>query len=290
MPTIERSSPSLIAAGIRYGVVVAFDLRKQSPDGVLARVQQALSTRFEPTTEVRKRRSVGFRTDRDTWVRIEVRDLARIEGWNGVECAAVLRGVAKPAWYQGVSWIEAEQGIAWRADETEFVSDRPIKPRGILTSDPQLPEPWWVTLNSSLATLAAHTTNRVAVPQSRITQTIDRVFPDQVDSTVDEWAVAHADLAWANLTAPKCVFLDWEDWGTAPRGYDAACLWRESLAVPVLADRVHRERQAELDSRSGRIAQLYACAVIIGAPAGYAGPHLEPAQKAASELLNDLRA
>lgn len=71
-----------------------------------------------------------------------------------------------------------------------------------------------------------------------------QVFSD-VDTTVEEWTAAHADLAWANLTTPNCYFLDWEDWGTAPRGWDAASLWSESLAVPALADRVYQERRAD---------------------------------------------
>ncbi|MFL6140423.1 MAG: hypothetical protein ACJ72N_00960 [Labedaea sp.] len=271
---------------------MAPDLRSQPCDEVIARVQSALDTKFDPATEVRKRRSVGFQTDRNTWVRIEVRSLERIDGqgWNGVECAAVLRGVAKPDWVQGLSWVDAERGVAWRADETEFIADRPIKPGGILTVEPELDESWWATLNASLTALAGQATTRLAVPQGRVTERIERVFPGQVGTVVDEWAPAHGDLAWANLTAPDCFLLDWEDWGMAPRGYDAACLWRESLAVPALAERVRRERRIELDSRSGKLAQLYVCAGIVGATADYAGPHLEPAKAAAVELLSDLRA
>lgn len=255
-------------------------------------MQSALDTTLDPTTEVRKRRSVGFRTGRNTWVRIEARSLDRIDGqgWNGVECAAVLRGVAKPDWYQGLAWIDAEHGVAWRADETELIADRPIKPGGVLTTEPELSGSWWATLNASLNALAGQTTTRLRVSQERVTEVIERVFPGQVETTVDEWAAAHGDLAWANLTAPECVLLDWEDWGMAARGYDAACLWRESLAVPALAERVRRERRDELDSRSGKLAQLYVCAGVVGAPAGYAGPHLEPAKAAAVELLSDLRA
>lgn len=270
---------------------MAIDLRNASCDEQLGRVGRVLDTKLDPATEVRKRRSIGFRTDRNTWVRIEARDLARIDGhgW-GTECAAVLAGVSKPTWLQGFSWLDADLGVMWRADETELVTDAPIKPGGILTAEPELPDSWWATFNASLTALASHITTRLAVPQSRITETIERVCPGLVDATVDEWAVAHADLAWANLTAPACYFLDWEDWGLAPRGYDAACLWRESLAVPALAQRVRHERQAELDSRSGRLAQLYVCAVVLNAGAAYAGQRWEPAQAAAARLLTELRA
>ncbi|MGB3440637.1 MAG: hypothetical protein WBA97_17970 [Actinophytocola sp.] len=199
-----------------------------------------------------------------------------------------------PAWYQGLSWLDHDLGVMWRADEIELVADPPIKPGGTLTIEPELSESWWATLNSSLDALAKHPTTRVAtsagsrITRERIGTTIHQVFPD-VDTTITEWTTAHADLAWANVTAPNCCFLDWEDWGLAPRGYDAAILWRESLAVPALAERVRRERQADLGTRSGRLSQLYACAVIIEAGADYAGPQFEPAQAAAATLLGALR-
>jgi hypothetical protein len=54
-----------------------------------------------------------------------MRSIDRItgQGWNGVEAAAVLRGVAKPAWRQGVAWHDAERGVMWRADETDLVTE-----------------------------------------------------------------------------------------------------------------------------------------------------------------------
>lgn len=85
-------------------------------------------------------------------------------------------------------------------------------------------------MRRSLGALAAHSTIRVATPhtvpvcQQRVTATIERVFASRVETTVTEWAVAHADLAWANVTAPECWLLDWEDWGMAPRGWDTATL------------------------------------------------------------------
>jgi hypothetical protein len=270
------------------------DLRKTSTDAVVDRVQQAFSLHFDFGTEVRKRRSIGYRTDRSTWVRIEIRDTARTDGqaW-GVESASVLHGVSMPAWHQGISWIDHELGVMWRADETQLIADAAIKPGGILTVAPELSEPWWATYNASLNALAAHTTTRTATPglrpitQARLTGTIHRVFPDLV-TTVTEWTPAHADLAWANLTAPNCYLLDWEDWGMAPRGFDGAMLWSESLAVPALADRVYQERRADLESATGRLARLYYCAQLIAA-GDHSGPLLEPATTSAAKLLTDLR-
>jgi hypothetical protein len=221
----------------------------------------------------RKRRTIGFRSDRDTWVRIEARPVDKItgQGWNGIECSALLDGVARPEWFQSVSWRDGDWG--WRADETELITASPIHATGILTVEPDLSERWWATLTSSLSALARHTTTRVATPgmqpitQQRVISTIHAVFPG-IDTTVGEWCTAHGDLAWVNLTGPVCVLLDWEDWGTAPRGWDAAMLWLYSLPVPALADRVYAELRTELDTPSGLLSQLAHCAEVMAWP-GY---------------------
>ncbi|MGH3888249.1 MAG: hypothetical protein ACRDSZ_17070, partial [Pseudonocardiaceae bacterium] len=236
-------------------------------------------------------------TDRDTWIRIEARPFSKLTGQgSGVECAARLpRTVAKPEWYQGLSWQVPEQCVLWRVDETALVTVPPIKPGGVLRGDPGLAQAWWATLGRSLGALAAQTTTRVATPhtvpisQERVTSTIEGVFPGRVGTIVTEWAVAHADLAWANLTAPECWLLDWEDWGLAPRGWDAATLWGNSLAAPALAERVQQEYQVDLGSRSGLVSQLFFCAEIIAAGDDYAGPLAEPSRGEAARLISSLQ-
>ncbi|ONH32827.1 hypothetical protein [Pseudofrankia asymbiotica] len=274
------------------------DLRSGSHDEVLARVERALDVRLNQAAAVRKRRSIGLPTDAGTWVRVEARPASKVtgQGWNGTETAAALQGVAMPGWYQGVSWAERDAGLLWRADETDYVAARPVKPGGILTEAPALDEAWWSTLARSLAALAGADTTRVATPhtvpisQARLSATIGRVFGDQLDTTLDRWVPAHADLNWANLTAPGCVLLDWEDWGLAPAGLDAANLLVNSLAIPALADRVRDTFAAELASRTGRIVTLFLCADIVTAPADYSGPLLEPAGGLVEELLKALQA
>ncbi|MGH4009121.1 MAG: hypothetical protein ACRDTH_13365 [Pseudonocardiaceae bacterium] len=272
------------------------DLRTQLCQDVIDRVERCLGVRLDREAAVVKRRSVGARTDRDTWIRIEARPFSRLTGQgSGVEGAARLpEAVAKPEWYQGLSWQDPEQCVLWRVDETELVTVPPIKPGGILRSDPELAQAWWATLRRSLGALAAQTTTRVATPhtdpisQARVTTTIERVFAGRVGTIVTEWAVAHADLAWANLTAPECWLLDWEDWGLAPRGWDAATLWGNSLAVPALAERVQRDYRADLGSRSGLVSQLFFCAEIIAAGDDYAGPLAEPSRREAARLISSL--
>lgn len=208
---------------------------------------------------------------------------------------ACLRPSPDPQWYQGLSWSAPQQRVLWRADEIELVTATPIKPGGVLIVDPGLPQAWWATLDRSLEALAAQPTTRVATPQAipisqdRVTATIGSLFPGGVETTVTEWATAHADLAWANLTAPQCWLLDWEDWGVAPRGWDATILWGNSLAVPMLAERVQRKYHTDLGSRSGLVSQLFFCAEIIAAGDGYAGPLAEPVRRESARLISLLQ-
>lgn len=274
----------------------ALDLRRTQVADVLDRVERALQTRLERDQAVRKRRSIGARTDRDTWVRIEARRPEKIDGqgWNGAECAALLGGIAKPDWFASVSWRDEGRAVMWRADETSLVTAAPIKPGGTVTVEPDLPGTWWEALDTSLTTLAAAPTTRLATPdtepitQQRLTAAIERIYPGRIDTRVEEWTTAHADLNWANLTGPQLWLLDWEDWGRAPRGLDAANLWVNSLAVPALAERVRENRYADLISRSGMLATLFYCAQIMTA-GDEEDPLYAPAVGEAGRVVTELK-
>ncbi|MFF1280612.1 hypothetical protein ACFVY4_07490 [Streptomyces sp. NPDC058299] len=273
----------------------AVDLRVEPVDDVLEHVERSLQMQLLRDTVVCKRRSVGARTDRGTWVRVERRSFDRIgaQGWNGTEAAAVLHGVSMPKWYAGLAWRERDEPVMWRADEMVLVTAPPVGQAALVIEDPQLSDGWWAALNASLDALAAQRTHRLATPdtetatQELVTGTIRAVFPE-VDATVDEWTPAHADLTWANVTGPEFCIIDWEDWGMAPRGLDAATLWGNSLAVPALAQRVWAERRPDLESRSGRLMALFFCAKVVGPHAHPQDPRLEPARKEAARLIAEL--
>ncbi|WP_435612694.1 hypothetical protein [Streptomyces sp. bgisy159] len=273
----------------------AVDLRVESVDDVLEHVERSLQMQLLRDTVLCKRRSVGAQTDRGTWVRVERRSFDRIgaQGWNGTEAAAVLHGVSMPKWYAGLAWRERGEPVMWRADEMALVTAPPVGQAALVIEDPQLSDGWWAALNASLDALAAQRTHRIATPdtetatQELVTGTIRAVFPE-VDATVDEWTPAHADLTWANVTGPEFCILDWEDWGMAPRGLDAATLWGNSLAVPALAQRVWAERRPDLESRSGRLMALFFCAKVVGPHAHPQDPRLEPARKEAARLIAEL--
>lgn len=274
----------------------AVDLRVEPVDKVLDCAETSLRTHLERGTVVRKRRSVGARTDRGTWVRVERRGLDRIgpQGWDGTECAARLDGVAQPEWHGSVVWRDPDEQAMWRADETDLLPAPPIG-TAVLSEDPGLPDEWWAELSASLDALMGQVTRRIATPdtvtitQAVVTESIRSVFPDDFGTTVEDWVPAHADLNWANMTAPTFCLFDWEDWGNAPRGLDSASLWASSLAVPALADRVRQERRRDFESRDGKLMTLFAASKILGPHAHPEDPRIEPARLVAEETVAELQ-
>ncbi|MFH8771492.1 hypothetical protein [Streptomyces sp. NPDC017958] len=272
------------------------DLRVEPVDQVLDHVERSLQTCLDRDTMVRKRRTVGARTDRGTWVRVERRAFCRIgvQGWNGTECAARLEGVAQPAWLGCLVWQDSDEPVMWRADETGLLPGGPVG-TAVLSEAPVLLDEWWQALNDSLDALAAQETRRVATPdtvtitQALVTKSIRSVFSDSFDTTVSRWVPAHADLNWANMTAPTFSIFDWEDWGIAPSGLDSASLWASSLAVPALADRVWQERRSDFESRDGKLMTLFVCSKILGPDAHPEDPRLKPARRMAEQVIEELQ-
>lgn len=277
------------------GVVQPFDLRTDPHDDVLGTVENWLAVRLERGTAVygNSGATVGFRTDGRKWVRIEWRRASSIreQSWTGVECASVIRGVAMPRLWRSVRWRDDVRGMVWRAEELDLIESGAISSTGVIATDPQLSEMWWRQLSKSLTALGLHETTRVGMTQDHLSRRIAQVFGNEIDTTVSEWSTAHTDLHWGNLTAPDFSILDWENWGLAPRGLDAAILWVHSLAVPELATRISNKFGSELSTRSGRLAQLLLVANIIRLAARRTNPSplLEPARRAADVILNELR-
>ncbi|MFC9581594.1 aminoglycoside phosphotransferase [Streptomyces yangpuensis] len=234
--------------------------------------------------------TAGFPTGAGTWVRLAWCRPEQLStaAWTGIEASVAIKGVPRPEWYAGSQWHDAGRGVVWRVDEMSRASSAAVSPIGSVDKEPDLPSDWWVALRHALALLAGHTTERVCLRQEHLTTRIREIYGDEVDTTVPDWACAHGDLGWSNVTAPEFTLLDWESWGRAPVGYDAACLWSASLAVPTLADRVLSEFTDLLGTRAGRLSRLMLCANIERAHrrSGRATAMTVPAAAAAAELLS----
>ncbi|SCK57974.1 hypothetical protein YWIDRAFT_03463 [Streptomyces sp. SceaMP-e96] len=156
-------------------------------------------------------------------------------------------------------------GWDYRAEHYEFVTSPPVAKSPVLHHPADLPDTWWQDLHRTLTDIALVGTDRQAVRE----QYIRRRVPEFTGATPGEitWTTAHGDLHWANLTGPALILLDWEGWGTAPLGYDAANLYLHSLPVPDVAERIRKEFAHVLDTPAGRIGELTACTEILQAAA-----------------------
>ncbi|MEU9120588.1 aminoglycoside phosphotransferase [Streptomyces sp. NPDC048506] len=236
--------------------------------------------------------TAGFPTSAGTWVRLAwVRPGAfSAQSWTGLEASVAIEGVPRPNWFAASMWHDEGRGVVWRADEMSLATSPALSPAGTVDRDPSLAEAWWADLRTALGNLARHETSRVCVQQSHLSRRIGEVYGDQVDTTVAEWTCAHGDVGYANLTATPLTLLDWEDWGLAPAGWDAACLWSASLPVPVLAARVLNVFADVLNTRTGQLSRLMLCANVARAyrRTGKAGPLTGAMEAAAAELLASL--
>jgi hypothetical protein len=179
------------------------DLRKVAIDDVLCRVGKSLQLTMSLEGVVKKRRSIGFRSDRGTWVRVECQGLERFDGqgW-GLEVAQTLHQVPVPRWHAGISWLDDERGVLWRADDTQLIDQTPV---GRAANARHLPDDWWEPFNAAMDALTEHRTSRLATPDcvpisaERVEAAIGKVFPECAGLDVEEWSTAHAD-PWAGRT------------------------------------------------------------------------------------------
>lgn len=271
------------------------NLRDQLTSHVIATAERALST----TLVIRDPqygwggKSVGFpEASGNNWVRIIARPATELHErtWTGEECASVLVGIPKPSLIRSFRWLDPATQIVWRADEMTLARAPIVSKTPDAMAEPDLPAGWWAELRGALETLSRHKTERVAARQDLITRRITQFTSTPIDAKIPEWRTSHGDLHWANITAPQLNLLDWEGWGAGPRGLDAATLWAFSLGVPALANRIHSEFAADLDTRSGQLARLFMCIELLRMVDNF-GDHRhlkEPLTYAATALVRDL--
>src|SRR5262249_49853204 len=144
----------------------------------------------------------------------------------------------------------------FRAELYDRVPYHPIAPCPSLEAMPELPSSWWTALRAALDDIATVPTRRVTIEQAFLDRIMPRFLNDSIDTTTPSWSTAHGDLHWANLSGPTLHIFDWEGWGLAPTGYDAATLHSHSLLVPALTVRIRTEFAHVLDTAAGRHAEL----------------------------------
>lgn len=183
--------------------------------------------------------------------------------WRGPEDAAwrVPVKVPRPSFAAMHRWTRG--GHAYHADLHTHARGVPLSatvlpPEGLRPDDP-----WWGQLSEALTVVSDVQTQRVAVRKERVAWAMPRFLGSNAPTQAPSWATAHGDIQWSNLAGPSLEILDWERWGVAPEGYDAATLYVASLGVPELAAEILDRFSTTLNSPSGRFSQLYVASEFI---------------------------
>ncbi|HVK22015.1 MAG TPA: aminoglycoside phosphotransferase [Actinokineospora sp.] len=222
------------------------------------------------------------------WLRVasEEPQWAQGHAWTGNLDGNAITAVHKPRVLDVFEWPEGD----WRNQRAELMTlmpGEPCSPTDVLRRLPDVSAGWWSALRQSVDIVATIPTERTYADQTRVTDRIHARFGDTVEATVTQWATAHSDLHWSNLMRPRFGILDWELWGIAPAGTDAATLLCYSLLVPSIAEQVHELFSDALDTPTGRIAQLTVVARLLNRIDGGDYPDLaEPLQQHARTLLD----
>lgn len=178
------------------------------------------------------------------------------------------------------------QAWEYRAELYDRITARPIAPSPTLTAAPDLPSSWWTALRTALGDITTISTDRHTTEQQYLDWAMPKFLGTSLDTRAPAWSTAHGDLHWANLCAPRLTMFDWEGWGLAPTGYDAALLHSYSLLVPRVAVRVRGEFAEVLNTPVGRYAELVAITELLHTVArGDNLPLAEPLRQRATHLL-----
>ncbi|KIF02954.1 hypothetical protein PL81_26975 [Streptomyces sp. RSD-27] len=199
------------------------------------------------------------------WLRVVCAEAGTEGGmlWDGPSSSRTLpAAVPRPELLHVRDWSVG--AYAYRAELYAFAPDPVVSLRPVLDEDPGLPETWWKEMAAALDALVAvpPPTGREAVREEYLRRVIPQFTGHQVEDIT--WATAHGDLHYGNVTRGPHI-LDWEGWGRAPYGYDAATLYVYALLNPESAARARTELAPVLDRPEARTGLLTVCAQIFQA-------------------------
>lgn len=203
------------------------------------------------------------------WLRVMAAPQPGGKVWEGAALADALvdDDVPRPRLLAEHTWgtAPAFQALLWEHMPGTVVSRTPD-----LTVPTETGARWWHDLRHALTVLRAAPApeERQVFSQAfvhRIPNHIPEIVSADVELDVRTWVASHGDLHWANLTCDPLMILDWEGWGLAPLGYDAAVLHAYALAQPETAAEVREVFADVLNTDAGRLAHLIICAEIVQA-------------------------
>jgi hypothetical protein len=223
-------------------------------------------------------------SDGRAWLRLagSLTEWVNATFWNGsLEAEKSLPpSVPRPRLRDTHDWTDGPW--SYRAELYDHEPVHPVSPTPTLAAAPDLPSAWWAHLATTLTEVAAVPTRRLSVHQPFLDHAMPRYLGIPVATETPSWSTAHGDLHFANLCAPTLRILDWEGWGLAPTGYDAAVLHTHSVLIPPVAARVRREFAHLLATPAGRHAELVVITQLLHTSGD---PRLLPALRARAASL-----
>lgn len=197
-------------------------------------------------------------SDGPAWLRVVCAPADEVNDtfWDGSIAAeqAIPGSVPRPRLRDRHDW--SDEPWKYRAELYDRVAARPASTSSTLIMPPDLPSTWWAAVRAMLDDITKVPTDRLSVHRPFLDRAMPQFLGTPIDTMAPSWSTAHGDFHWANLCAPDLRVFDWEGWGMAPTGYDAAVLHSYSLLVPSVAARIRRELEYVLDTPAGRYAEL----------------------------------
>ena len=228
------------------------------------------------------------------WVRVApVRDESEWVRPDAIGEAQVLADrVPMPAITGRTEWEEADptngKVRTVRGEAFAHIDAQPVSAEPVITSEPQVTDQWWEQLRAAHDIIQTSEGAGPGRAKFGVLARIRKMAGPDVDTSGMTWTASHGDFHWANLLAtPDLVIVDWEGYGWAPTGLDAATLLTFSLAHPPTAKRVGNEFGDLLQTRQGFLVQLYMAEMVMGAiRAGFHAELEAPLKAHVGRLLN----
>ena len=192
------------------------------------------------------------------WLRVVFDDpeWGRGSYMDGTVTANEIRGVPKPDIIRWQDWDDNGRHI--RGEVSTYVEDSTIADDMLLTAPADISGPWLASLRDALIALEQNPVPTGGVDLDDVSHGAQAYFGCELDLAKVRWTAAHCDLHWGNVTAPTFTIIDWEIWGRAPAGYDAATLYCTSLLQPPISVGIWQALAPFPDTPDGRLATVAA--------------------------------
>lgn len=222
------------------------------------------------------------------WLRIAAARTGHLVStfWNGGIDAqrSMPSSIPRPQLLDWHDWTDRNWN--YRGELYEHAGAPTAAPQPIITASVDLPGNWLAAARSALDAISAVPTNRRTIQPGFLAWAMPRYLGIRYDAASElSWTTAHGDFHFANLTAPRLTILDWEGWGLAPPGYDAATLHSYSILAPDTAQQIRHEFAHLLDSDTGRQAELVVITDLLHSIAQGTNPALAGPLRHRAELV-----